>query len=153
PSHTTVRAGFTAGPTASATITPELRSFTVLAGGDAVEEVRFGRAHAPHVEFTTSPTVGNAAPDIVELFYRTRPGPARTPLAVHGDGPARSRAPLVPVGGPVSLRLRLGTSKWGTLEMDVEPAFVGRRSPGVDAPVLQASADAASVRVDWRVDA
>src|SRR5262249_28780815 len=72
---------------------------------------------------------------------------------VHGDGPARYRAPLVPVEGPVSLRLRLGTSKWGTLEMDVEPAFVGRRSPGVDAPVLQASADAASVRVDWRVDA
>jgi len=37
--------------------------------------------------------------------------------------------------------------------MDVEPAFVGHRSPAADARVLEASADGTSARVSWRVPA
>jgi hypothetical protein len=72
-----------------------------------------------------------------------------TPLAVTGVG-GHFTAPLVPAEGPVSLRLHIGTARWGTLEMDVEPAFVAHLSPGADAPVLEATADAAGVHVDWR---
>jgi len=147
PSRTTVRAAF--APQASATITPTLRSFAVLASGNAVQEVRFGRVHAPHVEFTVGVTMPGQ-PIQAEVLYRVGSSAAWTPLAVHAEG-LRYRAPLVPADGPVSLRLRLGTVKYGTLEMDVEPAFIGRRSPGAGAPVLQATADAAGVHVEWRV--
>ena len=148
-SHTTVRAGFGLGIVQ--TITPTLESFAVVAGGSVVQEVRFGQVRAPRVEFTVSPPVEHE-PLVAELFYRTDVSPAWTPLAVTADG-ARFSAPLAAVDGPVSLRLRVGTVKWGTLEMDVEPAFVGHRSPGADAPVLEASADGLRVQVTWRVPA
>ena len=66
---------------------------------------------------------------------------------------ASFRASLAAVDGAVSLRLDVGSARSGTLEMDVEPAFVGHRSPVADAPVLEASADGTSARVSWRVPA
>jgi len=147
PSHTTVRAGFGLGITQ--TDTPILESFAVVAGGSVVQEVRFGQVRAPHVEFTVRPPVEHE-PLVAELFYRTDASSAWRPLVVAADG-ARFSAPLAAVDGPVSLRLHVGTVKWGTLEMDVEPAFIGHRSPATDAPILEAIADGGRVQVTWRV--
>jgi hypothetical protein len=72
------------------------------------------------------------------------------PLAISAED-GHFTAPLVSADGPVSLRLHLGTSNWGTLEMDVEPAFFAHHSPAVDAQLLEVTADAAGVHVDWRV--
>jgi hypothetical protein len=151
-SHTTVRTLFDVG--SLQTVTPTLESFAVVAGGSAVQEVRFGQVRDPHVEFSTTFSTG-VNPIIAQLFYRAAGATAWTPLEVSSTDLARSRfrAALAPVDGPVSLRLRIGTVKWGTLEMDVEPAFVGHRSPAAEAPVLEASADGAGVHVTWRVQA
>src|SRR5262249_36519240 len=65
----------------------------------------------------------------------------------------RFRADLVPCSGPVSLRLTLSSVGTGTYEMRVEPAFIARPSPAVDAPVLAVSANAARASVDWRLPA
>jgi hypothetical protein len=136
------------------TVTPTLESFAVMAAGSVVDEVHFGQVRDPHVEFTTS-WLHEIKPVDAELFYRPEGAPEWTPLPVLATDPsqARFRASLEAVDGPVSLRLRVGTAKWGTLEMDVEPAFVGRRSPAADAPVLEASADGAGARVTWRMPA
>jgi len=153
PSHTTVRTGF---PLAGIdyTVTPTLESFAVVAAGNVVDEVHFGQVRDPHVEFTTS-WLREIKPVDAELFYRPEGAPEWTPLHVLATDPSRARfrASLEAVEGPVSLRLKVGTAKWGTLEMDVEPAFVGRRSPAADAPVLEASADGAGARVSWRMPA
>jgi hypothetical protein len=149
PSRTTVRAGF--GPGMQQTVTPTLGSFAVMAGGSVVDEVRFGQEHAPHVEFTASSPVARE-PLVAELFYRVSDAAPWSPLAVSGAN-GRFTAPLAPADGPVSLRLRIGTRAWGTLEMDVEPAFFAHSSPVLDAPVLQMVADGNGVRVDWRVPA
>jgi hypothetical protein len=111
--------------------------------------VRFGQVRAAHVEFVARSPV-NRELLTAELYYRIGAYGAWTPLALTGAG-GRFTAPLVPVDGQVSLRLRVGTAKWGTLEMDVEPAFIGHRSPASAAPLLQASADGAGARLDWRV--
>jgi hypothetical protein len=104
------------------------------------------------VEFATTLLTGPGPVD-AQLLYRTAGAAQWTPLPVAIADPAgsRFRAAVVPVDGPVALRLRIGTAKWGTLEMDVEPAFVGHRSPVAEAPVLEASADDAGVHVTWRV--
>jgi hypothetical protein len=151
-SHTTVRAGFPLGT--DYTITPTLESFAVVAGGSVVDEVRFGQVRDPHVEFCTS-FLTETKPVDAQLFYHAEGASQWTPLRVFASDStyANFRAPLPAVEGPVSLRLRIGTVKWGTLEMDVEPAFVGRRSPAADAPVLEASADGTSAKVTWRVPA
>ena len=152
PSHTTVRAAFSLG--LSPTITPSVESFAVVADGSVVEEVRFGQVHDPHVEFSTewlrAPTPVDAA-----LYYQEQGSLRWSPLTVIATDSKQSsfRAALPPVEGPVSLRLEVGTAKWGTLQMDVEPAFVGKRSPAADASVMEASATAASVQVSWRVPA
>jgi len=149
PSRTTVGTDF--GPGTMQTKSPTLESFAVMAGGSVAQEVRFGQERAPHVAFTAT-SRDTHAPLVAELFYRTTALAPWIALAVSGaDG--RFTAPLAPADGPVSLRLRIGTVKWGMLEMDVEPAFIAHRSPALAAPVLQAIAEASGVRVDWRVPA
>jgi hypothetical protein len=130
--------------------TPFLESFAVMAGGDATEEVAFGRARDPHVEFTAHGVLVGEAVE-ASVYFRTSSADAWTPLEVRGQA-GRFRATLVPADGPVSLKLVL-SSPSGALEMEVAPAFIAHRSPAVDAPVLSASASQGSARVEWRLPA
>jgi hypothetical protein len=124
--------------------------FAVVAAGGPAEEIVFGRDRDPHVELALEDL---PADHPVWLDLRPMGAAEWTPLAVTSNG-LRLRAKLPAGEGDFALRARIGSVNGSPpLEMRVEPAYRGRRSPATNAQLLAAGADASGAHVEWRVDA